>query len=702
MAFGPLLFTPACGSDSGSQTDADADEVDFDIDDGASKGESASAVASPKKKTEIKLSTGAKVTVPPGAVDKEVTLGLKRPSDKEARELVKTLPASQKLVSAPYVLTPHGTKFKADVKVTLPINKEADRSKLAVVWLEDENDKDWAFLGKPDRVGTKEVDIDVKHFSVLLLVEMDEVPAPGDGDGMGPDTGDGDSPIGDGDGQGSGDGDVTGDGDGPGDGDGTGDGDGPGDGDGTGDGDAESPLPVSEALYISNGHGVIQRFQMSDLSRVGTGSIETGLNGDLVLREEGCGTGSYLLHTGDGLGARFLYDPLARTASEVTLDPESVDRSVGSLGAQPPSGRAVIPLKNGLIAVSDANTNRVLIYSETAGASAAPVSSLAPSPDASPWGLAYMSVTDTLFVAQSDGSVAVYELPVGAAGTNKTEPDRTFYSDFRYAARSSFRGLAYDSRSDNLFVSDVGAVDGSESLDFASDGSVLVFTNPRIASGEVSPRSWFGGNMTGLGNPVSIHLVHYSGTGELGYPAGLSDTLFVADEANDTVWQFTDIYNLTGNVVPSHSVGITQPRGLTGPRYAGNGWNCGGPQPNVAVLRNPSYLEAPGSGESVAISLFQGFNPYSGVGAFLAQSEAQLQGIDADPYGNVVVSFGHLTNPGIAFINGSRLGNGTFDPSVWDRELSGPATGLAVPGDVARHGETRGRARGLRGRRGSG
>jgi alpha-tubulin suppressor-like RCC1 family protein len=142
------------------------------VDDGASAGEQTSALVTGKQEVVMKLKTGAKVTIPKGAVDKQIKLGLERPKDSRAVALVQSLDKQIKLASAPYVVTPHGTKFKAEVEVTLPITKDSSKEKLSVLWLEDEKDTKWKHLDVPT-VESGEAKIKVSHFSVLLLVEGD-------------------------------------------------------------------------------------------------------------------------------------------------------------------------------------------------------------------------------------------------------------------------------------------------------------------------------------------------------------------------------------------------------------------------------------------------------------------------------------------------------------------------------------------------
>jgi hypothetical protein len=168
-----LMGIGGCGSESNGGASS---LVDLGIDDGASEGKSASLVATKDKGAELTLDTGAAVKVPKDAVDSDIELGLKRPPDSEALVLVKRLGSKQSAVSAPYVVTPHGTKFKTEVEVSLPIGKSHDRDKLKVRWLEDEKDTRWKDLGPPQVDGDKAL-IKVDHFSVLVLVEDDSAGA---------------------------------------------------------------------------------------------------------------------------------------------------------------------------------------------------------------------------------------------------------------------------------------------------------------------------------------------------------------------------------------------------------------------------------------------------------------------------------------------------------------------------------------------
>ena len=142
------------------------------IDDGASRGESRVVLVRGDSEVNLALSTGASVVLPAGAVKSPVNIGIKRPSDTEAVGLVASVGRNRKIASAPYVVTPHGTTFEKDVKLTLPVANAAAGKRLQVAWLENEQDKNWKVLGPATAVDRKVI-VPLKHFSVLVLLEDD-------------------------------------------------------------------------------------------------------------------------------------------------------------------------------------------------------------------------------------------------------------------------------------------------------------------------------------------------------------------------------------------------------------------------------------------------------------------------------------------------------------------------------------------------
>jgi hypothetical protein len=156
------------------------------VDDGAGAGVSKSQRVDGSSETRIELKTHAAVTVPEDAVETPVEIGMERPSDEKAVSLVRSLKDYQAIVSAPYVLTPHGTKFREPVTIEIPVTKQTDK-KLVVGWLENESDKNWKMLGEPVvKDGIAKLAID--HFSVVILLEEERA-------NLADDEGDGEDPL---------------------------------------------------------------------------------------------------------------------------------------------------------------------------------------------------------------------------------------------------------------------------------------------------------------------------------------------------------------------------------------------------------------------------------------------------------------------------------------------------------------------------
>lgn len=167
---GTLWACSSGGSDKPSSSLAD-----LGIADGAEKGLLSRVEVDGTMDVKLPLRTGAELQIPKGAVADRLTIGIERPADDKALALIQKLERPGGVVSAPYVLTPHGTKFLRDVTVTLPVSKMGDRN-LQVAYLEDEKDQDWEIIGVPTSSG-KQASIELGHFSVLVLIES-EGPAP--------------------------------------------------------------------------------------------------------------------------------------------------------------------------------------------------------------------------------------------------------------------------------------------------------------------------------------------------------------------------------------------------------------------------------------------------------------------------------------------------------------------------------------------
>ncbi|MBT8103413.1 MAG: hypothetical protein KJO95_10625 [Gammaproteobacteria bacterium] len=158
-----------------------------------------------------------------------------------------------------------------------------------------------------------------------------------------------------------------------------------------------------------------------------------------------------------------------------------------------------------------------------------------------PWDLDYDPVSDRLFVAMTDGTVAVFDAFVSNQGANG--PDRVITP--RYATATGFaeatnlHGIVHvGGTTDALIVSDIG--DAS----FATDGKIFVIEGASQAAGvtDVVLQINNGNDAllgdTRLGNPVDLA---FDGT-----------NLYVAEKSQDAVLRFDDILNsVGGDIAPA-------------------------------------------------------------------------------------------------------------------------------------------------------
>lgn len=114
---------------------------------------------------------GARLVVPEGALSEDTEIGVERLSAADAEEFLDLLGAGQTAASAVYVFTPHGSQF--DEAVTITLEYTSGSSSLAVMRLDDEDDRSWeAVAGTQFARG--EASFETTHFSLLVVTEQSE------------------------------------------------------------------------------------------------------------------------------------------------------------------------------------------------------------------------------------------------------------------------------------------------------------------------------------------------------------------------------------------------------------------------------------------------------------------------------------------------------------------------------------------------
>jgi hypothetical protein len=314
----------------------------------------------------------------------------------------------------------------------------------------------------------------------------------------------------------------------------------------------------------------------------------------------------------------------------------------------------------GLIMIADFNGMRVSIFGSAAAGDVAPLAETMTT--AKPWDLTYDEINDRLFVALTDGTVAVYDGYV--SGGFGAMPARviTPSDDMQMAMSVNIHGIVYDRSSDKLVLSDVG--DASS----ASDGAIFVIGNASLADGNVTVERSIAGPSTMLGNPVDIVL---SGS-----------DLRVAEKSNDAILVFSNIFaGPSGDIAPTLATAATKPESLVEFSASmthsdvSDTWEADTTLLGVAVSSNPSA-----SGATTGM-----------VGRFSSVLNAQLSSFDHglsiesvtfDLSGDSYTTFDDPVTSMGGILVGNRVATSReaqmYTPSR-DRMIAGANTGLISP-----------------------
>ena len=193
----------------------------------------------------------------------------------------------------------------------------------------------------------------------------------------------------------------------------------------------------------------------------------------------------------------------------------------------------------GWVLVTDNGNPSVRVFGAQAGGDVAPLFSTTLT--VAPWDLDYDPDADRLFVALTDGTVAVFDSYSTARGS--AGPDRVITpaeGGVAFAAPTNLHGIVHVAQTDQLILSDVGS--GAN----PTDGKLYVLDNGSTADGitDVSVNIDNGDNNTvgntQLGNPVDI--------------AFDGQHLYVAEKSQGMVLRFDNILSAaSGDVAPSQT-----------------------------------------------------------------------------------------------------------------------------------------------------
>lgn len=314
----------------------------------------------------------------------------------------------------------------------------------------------------------------------------------------------------------------------------------------------------------------------------------------------------------------------------------------------------------GLVMAADFNGQRISVFGGQAAGNVEPIAEIMTS--ARPWDLAFDEDADRLFVALTDGTVAVYD-DVTSSGFAPTVTRTIVPSDADGNQISiNLHGIVFEAMSNRLVVSDVG--DAS----VADDGQLFVIENAASADGMVVPTRVVGGASTQLGNPVDIIL---SGS-----------DLRVAEKSNDAILVFSNIFTgASGDVAPTLSTPSVKPESLVEFTDAMVKWDASDdgittmPISGLSVSSNPS-AEGDTTGQVAQLSALLG----SELRSF--DSGMSIESASYTSQGDGVITFDNpdTSTGGLLVVN--RLASsrdGMMYSDSYDHMIAGANTGLIAP-----------------------
>ena len=338
----------------------------------------------------------------------------------------------------------------------------------------------------------------------------------------------------------------------------------------------------------------------------------------------------------------------------------------------------------GLLIVADFGDGNLKVFNASDSGNASPVATTAL--NAAPWDVAYDPNTDRLFVAITDGTVGVFDSYLENYGANG--PDRFIVpSEDGEKISDNLHGIAYDSGSDTLIVSDVGAATTPDQPGFKTDGSLYAFVGASTLDGNVDPERVITGRWTLLGNPVDIIYNGY-------------DEVRVAEKANDVLLVFDNFFAPdapSGEIMPDLVKPETKPESLvTAPTdfdtpEQPNPTPDPEAKPDVTDIDDPeveigavfAVSNTPESGDDFVVSLqpdlSDRLSTFDTTGATI-----NPENITFDTDGDAYITFDNGETPsqgGILIVDGLAAGSGD-DVEDGDRTITGDKTNLVAPKGV--------------------
>ena len=419
------------------------------------------------------------------------------------------------------------------------------------------------------------------------------------------------------------------------------------------DNNGQPSLSPSNFILSNNGPNNVGTTNVIDQNAATLKTFTSGNNEGVAISKLG-----HLVHAGDASVASLRTVCHIQNRADGTSYDSNIDRELTGLstGLVNPKGIHHSE-KMGLVFVADFNAMQVSIYGDQAAGDVMPVATTIT--DATPWDLVYDDDNDRLYVALTDGTVAVYDDFVESdfAAT----PARVIIPSDESAIKVSvnIHGIVLDKSTNTLVLSDVG--DASD----VTDGSIFVINNADSADGNITVARTIAGPTTMLGNPVDITL---TGT-----------DLRVAEKSNDAILVFSDIYSgESGDIAPDLVTSTEKPESLVEVPESYQAIDVSDITDgsadilSVAVSSNPA---APGATSNMIASFNASLTSNSG--SYDTQRTQESTTFDA--VGNSYTTFdGDSSGVLISTKVATHRSDATYNQS-YDRIISGTNTGLVSP-----------------------
>jgi hypothetical protein len=359
-----------------------------------------------------------------------------------------------------------------------------------------------------------------------------------------------------------------------------------------------------------------------------------------------------------------------RMLSDGTAFDADYDRTIGGMGSTQaglvtPKGIAIAH-RAGFVIVANLGTSTLSVFGTAAAGDVPPVATTTLAANA--WDVEYDEPRDRLFVALVNGNLAVFDNYLSDFGAGGADRTVTIANAEGTKLSANLHGIAYRPETDQLVVSDVGALTtAAQGAAFNTDGAIFIIDDASTADGNVVPSRHIAGPMTRLGNPVDLVL------------DGLD--VRVAEKANDLMLVWRNVFaGPSGDIAAHFTAPVIKAESLTRAPDLDLWPDVSDIDDPASIILSVAIANNPASGETVG--RLARLSPHLSATQTTFASTKSLENVTFDQSGDAFFTYDNGTNTvgGVGVINRfARHRNGaSFAPSR-DRLIEGANTGLVAP-----------------------